>query len=476
MENKNSNRSDKKDDFNITTFEEAVAYLEDMPRFTVKKDPNDNRDLRWFLKQSGNPEQNLKIIHVAGTNGKGSVCAYMRSILEAAGYRTAMFTSPHLVDMRERFVTSGKMISRENFLQTFLTVYEKLQEVNLPSDISEKETAAPEFQLNFYEYLFCMALYCFAKEKPDYCIIETGLGGRLDATNYVDNKVLCVITRISLDHVQYLGDTTAKIAAEKAGILRPGVPVVYWDGDMDATKVICRKASELGAPQIPVSKKDYTFLGFQKKYIDFSLRSEYYDYISLILHTIAGYQMENAALAVRAMEVLFSDRKVGTGENGRQMQPVPGCPTVAEIQQGIQNCFWQGRMEEVLPEVYVDGAHNDDGIRAFLDTVKQDGCTDGRRLLFGVAADKDCRHMIRRIITSGLFDHIAFTHMHTARSVSLEELKVLLADYPEHHFTMYTEADTAFRQELRDRQPEERLYVAGSLYLVGEIKESLDHD
>lgn len=476
MENKNSNRSDKKDDFNITTFEEAVAYLEDMPRFTVKKDPNDNRDLRWFLKQSGNPEQNLKIIHVAGTNGKGSVCAYMRSILEAAGYRTAMFTSPHLVDMRERFVTSGKMISRENFLQTFLTVYEKLQEVNLPSDISEKETAAPEFQLNFYEYLFCMALYCFAKEKPDYCIIETGLGGRLDATNYVDNKVLCVITRISLDHVQYLGDTTAKIAAEKAGILRPGVPVVYWDGDMDATKVICRKASELGAPQIPVSKKDYTFLGFQKKYIDFSLRSEYYDYISLILHTIAGYQMENAALAVRAMEVLFSDRKVGTGENGRQMQPVPGCPTVAEIQQGIQNCFWQGRMEEVLPEVYVDGAHNDDGIRAFLDTVKQDSCTDGRRLLFGVAADKDCRHMIRRIITSGLFDHIAFTHMHTARSVSLEELKVLLADYPEHHFTMYTEADTAFRQELRDRQPGERLYVAGSLYLVGEIKESLDHD
>ena len=476
MENKNSNRSDKKDDFNITTFEEAVAYLEDMPRFTVKKDPNDNRDLRWFLKQSGNPEQNLKIIHVAGTNGKGSVCAYMRSILEAAGYRTAMFTSPHLVDMRERFVTSGKMISREDFLQTFLTVYEKLQEVNLPSDISEKETAAPEFQLNFYEYLFCMALYCFAKEKPDYCIIETGLGGRLDATNYVDNKVLCVITRISLDHVQYLGDTTAKIAAEKAGILRPGVPVVYWDGDMDATKVICRKASELGAPQIPVSKKDYTFLGFQKKYIDFSLRSEYYDYISLILHTIAGYQMENAALAVRAMEVLFSDRKVGTGENGRQMQPVPGCPTVAEIQQGIQNCFWQGRMEEVLPEVYVDGAHNDDGIRAFLDTVKQDGCTDGRRLLFGVAADKDCRHMIRRIITSGLFDHIAFTHMHTARSVSLEELKVLLADYPDHHFTMYTEADTAFRQELRDRQPGERLYVAGSLYLVGEIKESLDHD
>ena len=117
-----------------------------------------------------------------------------------------------------------------------------------------------------------------------------------------------------------------------------------------------------------------------------------------------------------------------------------------------------------------------DGIRAFLDTVEQDGCTEGRRLLFGVAADKDCRHMIQRVITSGLFDRIAFTHMRTARSLSLEELKGLLAAYPEDRFTMYTEADTALRTEVSGRQPGERLYIAGSLYLVGEIKESLDHD
>ena len=449
-----------------------MAYLEDMPRFTVKKDPTDTRDLRWFLKQLGNPEQNLKIIHVAGTNGKGSVCAYMNSVLQAAGYRTAMFTSPHLVDMRERFVTSGKMISEEAFLQAFLSVRETLQRVN--GEAAALNTA--EYRMNFYEVLFCMALLLFAESSPDYCIIETGLGGRLDATNYVDNKVLCVITRISLDHVQYLGDTTAKIAAEKAGILRPGVPVVYLDDDPAVTEVICRKASELGAPQIPVSKKDYTFLGFQKKYIDFSLRSEYYDYISLTLHTIAGYQMENAALAVRAIEVLFSDRKAGAGKIGRLMQPAPGCPTVAEIQQGVKRCFWQGRMEEVLPDVYVDGAHNDDGIRAFLDTVEQDGCKGGRRLLFSVAADKDCGHMIQRVIQSGLFDHIAFTHMKTARSISLAELREWMTAYPKQSYTMYTEADTALRKQLADRKAGERLYIAGSLYLVGEIKESLDHD
>ena len=184
--------------------------------------------------------------------------------------------------------------------------------------------------------------------------------------------------------------------------------------------------------------------------------------------------MENAALAVRAVEVLF--RSTDTEENGGRLCAGAGCPTVEEIRQGILGCFWQGRMEEVLPEVYVDGAHNDDGIRAFLDTVEQDGCTGGRRLLFGVAADKDCRHMIQRVITSGLFDRIAFTHMRTARSLSLEELKGLLAAYPEDRFTMYTEADTAFREQLAGKEPGERLYIAGSLYLVGEIKESLDHD
>ena len=456
----------------MITFEEAVAYLKDMPRFTVKKNPADSRDLKWFLKKLGNPEQTLRIIHVAGTNGKGSVCAYMSSILQEAGYRTAMFTSPHLVDMRERFVVNGKMISEEAFLRAFLAVWNGLQKVNSEAEPAENGSTQ-EFVLNFYEYLFCMALLCFAEEKPDYCIIETGLGGRLDATNYVDNKLLTVITRISLDHVQYLGDTTEKIAAEKAGILRPGVPVVYLDGDVNASAVICRKASELGTMQVPVSKKDYTFLGFRKKYIDFSLRSEYYNYISLTLHTIARYQMENAALAVRAVEVLFRSRD--TEEHGR-LHAGAGCPTAEKIQQGILTCFWQGRMEEVLPEVYVDGAHNDDGIRAFLDTVKQDGCASGRRLLFGVAADKDCRHMIQRVITSGLFEHIAFTHMRTARSASLEEFEELLADYPELHFTMYTEVDTALHEELRNRQPGERLYIAGSLYLVGEIKESLDHD
>ena len=164
----------------MITFEEAVAYLKDMPRFTVKKNPADSRDLKWFLKKLGNPEKDLRIIHVAGTNGKGSVCAYMSSILQQAGYRTAVFTSPHLVDMRERFAVNGEMISEEAFLQAFSAVGHAVREANSdnPGVLLPGEEANPEFVLNFYEYLFCMALLCFAEEKPDYCIIETGLGGR----------------------------------------------------------------------------------------------------------------------------------------------------------------------------------------------------------------------------------------------------------------------------------------------------------
>ena len=133
-----------------------------MPRFTVKKNPEDTRDLRWFLKELKNPEQTLRIIHVAGTNGKGSVCAYMRSVLEAAGYRTAMFTSPHLVDMRERFVVDGKMIPEEAFLQAFLAVRNGLQEVNSGAEPKENRSST-EFVLNFYEYLFCWP--CFGLRK-----------------------------------------------------------------------------------------------------------------------------------------------------------------------------------------------------------------------------------------------------------------------------------------------------------------------
>ncbi len=440
----------------ISTFEEAESYLNETPRFTTK---NTMEDTRAFLHRLGDPDRKMKIIHVAGTNGKGSVCAYMRSILEAAGYRVALFTSPHLVDIRERFVVEGKMVSKEDFLRAFLYIYELLDperpEASGHDDGSRSGSENTGYHPTYFEYLFFIAMVLFPERKPDFCILETGLGGRLDATNSVFKKELAVITRISLDHVEYLGNTTREIAGEKAGIMQAGAGAVFWDSEPAVTAVFEEKAAALGISAHSVSNKDYRFLNFKKKSIDFSVSTEYYGYISLILQTIAVYQMENATLAVHAIEALDRGRTV----------------TKAHIRQGVEACFWAGRMEEVLPEVYVDGAHNEDGIRAFLESVSLDGVQGDRSLLFSVVKDKDFEKMAEELVGSGLFSRIAITHMQTGRALEPDRLKAVFDRYPGCCYSVYDNVTAALLELLRGRRPGGRVYVAGSLYLAGEIKE-----
>lgn len=467
----------------INTFEEAVEYIDSTPRFTKK---STMEQTKAFLNRLGDPDRKLRIIHVAGTNGKGSVCAYMNSILRAAGFKVALFTSPHLVDIRERFVMDGEMISRERFLQAFRQILDMVfqPESSGQADLEQTDSrqAAPEphslvehglkqpdagqfYHPTYFEFLFFIAMVFFQEENPDYCILETGLGGRLDATNSVSRKELAVITRISLDHVEYLGDTVAKIAGEKAGIMQEGAPAVYWDTCPETTAVFEKRAAELGISASPVSKNDVSFLKFNRKNIDFSFHSSYYNDISLTLNTIAAYQPENAALAVRAIELLdakaLNGGKVITAEN---------------IKKGISGCFWAGRMEEVLPGVYVDGAHNEDGIRAFLETVAMDGHEGTRTLLFAVVKDKDYERMAEKIVKAGIFQKIAVAGMHTWRDAGPEVLRPLFGRYPCCCLEYYENVASALEKLLRDRCAGERVYAAGSLYLVGEIKEFIEDD
>ena len=444
----------------ITTFEEAEAYINDTPRFTTK---NTMEDTKAFLHRLGDPDRKMRIIHVAGTNGKGSVCAYMRSILEAAGYRVAVFTSPHLMDIRERFVVDGEMISKEDFLRAFLKVYELIdrKEPDMPEqDDRQAQQENFGYHPSYFEYLFFIAMILFPERNPDFCILETGLGGRLDATNSVSKKELTVITHISLDHVEYLGNTTEEIAGEKAGIMQAGAEAVFWDSGSAVTAVFEEKAAALGISAYSVSNKDYRFLKNNKKSIDFSVSTEYYGYISLTLQTIAAYQMENVALAVRAIEKLDRKRTV----------------TEAHIRQGVKACFWAGRMEEVRPEVYVDGAHNEDGIRAFLESVSQDGVQGGRSLLFSVVRDKDYDKMVEELVRSEFFSKIAIAHMQTGRALELGCLKSVFDRYPDCCYTVYDNVTVALQELLHSRKPDERVYIAGSLYLAGEIKELFKND
>jgi len=437
----------------IQTFDEAVRYLYDMPRFTKKNTPENTKA---HLNLLGSLDKQIPfIIHVAGTNGKGTVCAYLRYILEETGAKVATFTSPHLVDIRERFCINGQMMSREDFLRIFLQVYESLDWEALAQDEGYHPT--------FFEYLFFMGMLWFAEEKPDYCILETGLGGRLDATNCVSHKELTIITRIGLDHVEYLGDTLEAIAAEKAGIMCQGVPLICCGEVEEALTIFEKHGKNLQIQVISVSNKDYALLKFNNKTIDFSLQTRYYGYIGITLHTLARYQMENASIAVRAAEQIC-------GPDGLSAE---------QIQEGLKKAFWPGRMEEVLPEVFVDGAHNGDGIRAFLETVSGDGCEIlGRKriLLFSVVQDKDYEFMINQVLDAALFERIYVAHMETSRATGLEQLKVLWCARDNHPQIYFDEnVQGALRRALSDRT-DERIYIAGSLYLVGEIKEFLSND
>ena len=195
-------------------YTEAVEYILNVPKFTTKNKPEHTVEL---LKRLGHPECGMKVIHVAGTNGKGSVCAFLSEMLTLAGKKTALFTSPHLVRINERFQINNVPISDELFLESY-------QKVQAAIDGMVKDGLP---HATYFELLYAVAMVAFQKEKAEYVVLETGLGGRLDATNTIEHPIATVITSISLDHTEILGDTIEKIAGEKAGIIKEGVPVIY---------------------------------------------------------------------------------------------------------------------------------------------------------------------------------------------------------------------------------------------------------
>lgn len=420
----------------IETYEEAESYINSIPKFTGKSSMDDT--IR-FLEYLGNPAQNCKIIHVAGTNGKGSVCAYLCSVLEEAGFSTGMFTSPHLVDVRERFRVRGRKINKEKFLDIFLRIYKMLE---------------GEYHPTFFEYMFFIAMLIFKEEKVEYCILETGLGGRLDATNSIEKKEIAVITKIGFDHMEYLGNTLQEIAAEKAGIIRENTPVVYYAGRKEVNEVIEKTAAKKGCTAVPVVYKRDTICKNTNKSIDFSFHSRYYGYIRLELSTAARYQAENAMLAVTALETL--------GLNG--------VITKAQLTDGMKKAFWEGRMEEVEQDVFLDGAHNEDGVEAFLDTVRGNDCEGARLLLFSAVRDKRLESMVSMLERSGLFSVIGTAPLANSRTVTAEEMKDTLKQYQGCRHIFYETVEEGFEEMKLLKGEEDHLYIVGSLYLVGQVK------
>ncbi len=427
----------------VSVYEEAERYINSIPRFTGK---NSMEDTVRFLEHLGSPAQHCRIIHVAGTNGKGSVCAYLSSVFCEAGISAGMFISPHLVSMRERLVADGVIATEEEFLQAFTAVREKLSA--LPSELVQES-----YHPSFFEFLFFMAMVFFEKKGVEYVVLETGLGGRLDATNSVQRKDMCVITSIGYDHTEYLGETLWEIAGEKAGILRPGVPVVYSAGQKEAARRIEECAAGVGAETVPLPEHAIKEIKIQHKTIDFSLHLNYYDYIGFTVSMPAVYQAENAALAVTAL-VRLGDGRI----------------TVPVMQEGIRKTAWEGRMEEILPSVFLDGAHNIDGIRAFLETVRLHPCKGKRKLLYSVVRDKKYQAVTEAVALSGLFHEIGVVALKDERALPLTILEDSYRQYTGFICRAYDDLDSAFRELVQEKDDEDMVYIVGSLYLAGEIK------
>lgn len=417
-------------------YQETTDYLLNIPKFTGK---HTVEDTRAFYKLILPDTSKMKIIHVAGTNGKGSVCAYLRSVLRAMGYTVGIFTSPHLVRINERIKYEDCEITDDEMV----TYFEKVKAYLIPG----------EYHPSFFEYFFFMAMLYFADKKPDYIILETGLGGKLDATNVIDDPVVNIITRIGYDHMAYLGNTLESIAGEKAGILRAGVPVVYDALVEEAAGVIEARAKELDCPSYPLTKADFSLEGVHNKNIDFCYVSRYYSSVRLTLGTGALYQIENASLALKAAEVLFDKSKL----------------TEDIIRKAVKETYWKARMDEVLPGVFVDGAHNEDGIRAFIESVSANSGEGKRRLIFGVVKDKEYDKMVEDIVRSHLFESIDVVTIDNPRTVVAAELAELFKKAGYEGIGVYDSVKEAYKDAESRKEDGDVIYIAGSLYLAGEI-------
>ena len=428
------------------TYEEAAAYIEEIPKFTKK---HMLEHTKTFLKRLGNPAADRKIVHVAGTNGKGSVCAYLQAILMSEGKRTGFFTSPHLVSVNERIRVDNIQIDNETFLKVFRKV------LKIVRQMVEDGIEHP----SYFEFLFGMGMTAFAETDVEYIILETGLGGRLDATNAIDNPALAIITSISLDHTAILGDTIEKIAGEKAGIIKPGVPVFFDGSSKKAAEVIKAKASELGVSCREVTKNAYEIQEVHRKYIAFSRRSAYDKDVIFQVPMCGCYQAMNAELALEASEYLLAGEEIH----------------MDRWKEALAELHWEGRMERVGAHITVDGAHNPGAMEAFVESVKAlDESERGEMvLLFSAVSDKKYDQMIEYLCENLDVKAYVVTQIEDERGVPAEELADVIRRYTDRPVYCKERLEDAVRTAMNERGETGEIYCLGSLYLVGMMKKLL---
>ena len=400
-----------------------------------------------LMERLGRPDRAYPIVHIAGTNGKGSTAAFLEAILRDAGFRTGLNTSPHLERINERIRINGEEISDQIFAETFTRVQEAMEELLASGRLRAHPT--------YFECATALAFEVFARERVEFAVVEVGLGGRLDATNIVRPQI-SVITRIDFDHENYLGHSLEEIATEKAGIVKAGVPVVTAPQLPEVREVLRGKARELDATIVDTGE-------------DFDLAKEIGEACcarALARERVTGetvrlapglpgrFQLENALNAVATARLLQARGYRITNHN---------------IEQGIRSAEWPGRLERLQagPDVYLDGAHNPGAARELAQFLKENFAKRRVYLIFGAMRDKSVDEVTG--ILFPLASEVIFTQPGTPRAVSAKQL----ADLAGHHAARYTvirDAEEALESALAKARSDDAVFVTGSLYLVGQLR------
>ncbi len=418
-------------------YQEAIAFIHSVEWQGSR--PGLSR-ITELLHRLGDPQKGLRVIHVAGTNGKGSFCAMMESILRAAGYKTGLFVSPYIEEFEERIQCGDALIEQEELAEIVTEIAPICRNMeDLPTE---------------FEILTAIGFTYFKKKQVDVAVIECGMGGRLDSTNVIDNPLLTVITGISLDHVAFLGDTVEKIAAEKAGILKAGRPILYGGRDEEAKAVIRARAEELGCPY---TEKDFDAITEVSCTLD-GTHFDYKEYKDLSLSLLGSYQPENAASVIEAVTLLRNEGLALSEE---------------AVRKGLSTVRWKGRFEKLndRPTVIFDGGHNEEGVTAAVKTVR--ACFGEKRIIVisGVMKDKDYRKIASELST--VADTVYTVTPDNPRALpSADYAKVFdSSDVPAIPCPDFASAvKQAFSEAEKKKKP---LLCVGSLYSYADFKKEL---
>jgi dihydrofolate synthase/folylpolyglutamate synthase len=433
------------------TFAEALSYLdrfinyERQPGVSYTRESFDLNEFERFLARLDNPHRRLKTVVVAGTKGKGSTAALIASIAQASGLKAGLYTSPHLCSVRERIRVDGEIVSEETFAALVSELMPHIEAAGM---------AGVRRYRTFFEILTAMALVHFQRMEVDLAVLEVGLGGRLDATN-VATPLVSVITSISLDHTEVLGDTIAKIAREKAGIIKPNGLAVVAPQRQEALTVIHEVCVARQARLHDVATEwCWQSLAYGWEGSVFDLHGEVRSYPALEIPLAGPHQILNAATAIATAEQL-------------QVQGLP--MSTDGIRQGVQQVRWEGRLETVhrQPWIVLDGAHNRDSARCLREALTT--CFQYRRLILvlGISANKNLEGIIEELAPIAAIT--VATRAMVPRAAPPQRVATLAAKWCA-HIIVEEDIQKALAQAIVETQPDDLLLVTGSLYLVGDAK------